>query len=439
MRSLAFKLKQLKLFLRTWNKEVFGNVFDQVRSLESRVVSDVECKYADSRMAENRTVLHSLQVELLLALKQEECFWRQKARVKWLKEGDANTRFFHSVVKDRASPTMNQYNQDTDALLQSLPLNLVATEEAALVEPVSQEGVKSTVWKLDPDSVAGLDGFSGSFFRHCWDLAKDDVNNAVQDFFARVPVPRALASAQRYIDKKCRGLNIVVKLDMIKVSWPYLRAVLLKLGFMVSFTNIIMNNLGASRLFVLVNGVSCGFFQPTRGIKQRDSLSPLLFILASEALSRSIILKMGVGLLSPYSSSPGCPLITHLAFADDIIIFVNGASRTAANMSRILGMQRSSLPFRYQGVNLFKGRNRPFYYQHLIEKINGKLLGWQCKLLSSGGRLTLVKHVLSAIPLYTTVSVLLPRGTVKTIESRFANFLWGGGKRQTEEALGILG
>ncbi|XP_019162179.1 PREDICTED: uncharacterized protein LOC109158735 [Ipomoea nil] len=79
------------------------------------------------------------------------------------------------------------------------------------------------------------------------------------------------------IHKECRGSNLIVKLDMMKafdrVSWPFLRAVLSKLGFPATFVNIIMNNSGATRLSVLVNGVSCGFFQPTRGVKQGDPLS----------------------------------------------------------------------------------------------------------------------------------------------------------------------
>ncbi|XP_019190132.1 PREDICTED: uncharacterized protein LOC109184573 [Ipomoea nil] len=269
----------------------------------------------------------------------------------------------------------------------------------------------------------------------------------------------------QYLDKKCWGLNVVVKLDMMKafdrVSWPFLQAVLFKLGFPAMFVNVVMRNLEATKLSVLVNGVSCGFFQPTRGVKQGDPLSPLLFILASEALSRSLILKMGVGSLSPYATHLDCPVITHLAFADDIVIFVNGSSASlkaladvldlyqqgsgqkinfhksffvtsrrcptarGSNMSRILGMQQSSLPFRYLGVSLFKGRNRPLYYQHLFEKVDTRLQSWQRKLLSPGGQLILIRHILSSIPLFTIASVLLPRQTERSLETKFANFFWG--------------
>ena len=36
---------------------------------------------------------------------------------------------------------------------------------------------------MDPMSALGPDGFTGKFFRHCWDLVGSDVVDAVQNFY----------------------------------------------------------------------------------------------------------------------------------------------------------------------------------------------------------------------------------------------------------------
>ena len=49
----------------------------------------------------NREKLHRSQVELRKHLQREEEFWKQKAGMEWFKEGERNTKFFHTIVKGR--------------------------------------------------------------------------------------------------------------------------------------------------------------------------------------------------------------------------------------------------------------------------------------------------------------------------------------------------
>jgi hypothetical protein len=54
-----------------------------------------------------------------------------------------------------------------------------------------------------------------------------------------------------------------------------------------------------------VNGTSLGFFNSTRGLRQGDPLSPLLFVVVMEALSRMLIAAMDQGHLTGFSVGQG--------------------------------------------------------------------------------------------------------------------------------------
>ena len=75
---------------------------------------------------------------------------------------------------------------------------------------------------------------------------------------------------------------------------------------------------------VLVNGEAMGFFPSTRGLWQGDPLSPLLFSLVMETLSRLIIKATEVGFLKGVQISGARSddmRVSHLLFADDTLIF----------------------------------------------------------------------------------------------------------------------
>ncbi|KAK6786405.1 hypothetical protein RDI58_014930 [Solanum bulbocastanum] len=74
---------------------------------------------------------------------------------------------------------------------------------------------------------------------------------------------------------------------------------------------------------------------------------------------------------------------------------------------------------------LYIGRQRIIYYSQLVEKIFKKICGWQARLLSFGGKTTLIKHALQSIPVHTMVAVSPPNTTIKYIESIIIDFFWG--------------
>lgn len=90
------------------------------------------------------------------------------------------------------------------------------------------------------------------------------------------------------LDKRQYGGNIALKVDISKafdtLDWNFLIMVLHNFGFSPIFINWILAILQSARLSILVNGKAVGFFPCSRGVRQGDPLSPLLFCLAEEVL-----------------------------------------------------------------------------------------------------------------------------------------------------------
>ncbi|XP_071928157.1 uncharacterized protein [Coffea arabica] len=67
-----------------------------------------------------------------------------------------------------------------------------------------------------------------------------------------------------------------------------------------------------------------GFFKSTRGLRQGDPISPALFVIGEEVLSRSLNALAVHRSFRPFKVPNGCPMVTHLAYADNVVIFTSG-------------------------------------------------------------------------------------------------------------------
>lgn len=74
----------------------------------------------------------------------------------------------------------------------------------------------------------------------------------------------------------------------------------------------------------------------------------------------------------------------------------------------------------------------------MVSKVVSKILGWQSKILSYGGRATIIKHVLQSLPIHILSVVSPPTTTLKQIKSIIANFFWDGWIRK-ENIIGLHG
>jgi len=133
------------------------------------------------------------------------------------------------------------------------------------------------------------------------------------------------------LDKNHFGGNISLKVDISKafdtLDWNFLVLVLSNFGFAITFIDWILAILNSARLSILVNGKAVGFFACSRGVRQGDPLSPLLFCLAEEVLSRALSGSVARGRLTPMSYCRGTTFPTHVLYADGIMIFCTGLKK----------------------------------------------------------------------------------------------------------------
>lgn len=150
--------------------------------------------------------------------------------------------------------------------------------------------------------------------------------------------------AQEVIDhlSKLRSKKsyFILKLDMEKdfdrVEWSFIKVALKFFNFPQRFIDIIMAYLSSSQLSVLINGQPSPFFQPSRGIRQGDPLSPYIFIICMEYLSLLIFEAVRKKSWCPLYLSRNGPHISHLLFADDVLLIARTDSSSIFAMKKIL-------------------------------------------------------------------------------------------------------
>ncbi|CAN6556372.1 unnamed protein product [Malus baccata var. baccata] len=438
---------------------------------------------------------------------QEESFWHQRSRVKWLWERDANTKFFHQSTLQRRrrnmilklkdgedswveNPTqirklvdnhfLNVFKsggpRDWGNLLEGINTGVTDEMNMALMESVSLEEINVAALQMGGLKTPGLDGFQGIFYRSFWEIIVEDVNNLVRSLMQDVVSPTEITNTHIVLIPKIPNPESVshfrpislcnysykvlskVLANRLKVILPHIispsqnafvagrqiqdnigighEATMEKLGFCRQWRKLIMGCVSPVKFAVILNGHSRNKFAPSRGLRQGDPLSPYLFLLIGEVLFRLIQVAVENKSLDGVKLGVTGPVLSHIFFADDMLIFFRANEKNCRNLVNLLrsfcdasgqevNLQKSSVffgtntpvrvseelgsilgmpivdnPGTYLGVPTLWGRSKKQGLAYVKGRIVEKLQGWKNSTLSKAGKEVLIKAVVQAIPAY---------------------------------------
>ena len=271
--------------------------------------------------------------------------------------------------------------------------------------------------------------------------------------------------------------GVVYKLDFEKaydhVNREYVLEVMRRMGFGQRWLSWISWCMSTASFSILINGVSAGFFRSTRGLRQGDPLSPYLFVLGMDILSRLVNKAVEGNFLS------GCKIdgvreeeeleVSHLLYADDTLLFCKDNLDQLACLSWILmwfgalsglkinlskneifpiggrenievltaelGCKAGSFPTTYLGLPLRAPHKSVRILDTIEERFRRRLATWKRQYISKGGRVTLIRSTLSNLPIYFMSLLRIPSLVCKRLEKIQRDFLWGGGNLEKKPHL----
>ncbi|XP_074314657.1 uncharacterized protein LOC141649888 [Silene latifolia] len=269
-----------------------------------------------------------------------------------------------------------------------------------------------------------------------------------------------------YINKTKKGTTCyaVLKLDMSKafdrVSWHFLMAVLRHMGFPTHRRDIIWECISTDSYSVLINGTPSSILRPTSGLRQGDPLSPYLFIICMEVLSRQLAMAERMKNFTGIKISRYAPTLSHLFFADDALLCCkatpnsfevlrdllknfevvsgqminldksyikfgpNSPSDYQTHMRSILKMPMVSYFGDYLGVPIDIPRKKSEPFLPLIDKFTTRIASWSALHLSQSSKLVIISSILMASLNHILSCVPIPHGVCRKIDALIAAFWW---------------
>lgn len=264
----------------------------------------------------------------------------------------------------------------------------------------------------------------------------------------------------------CIQLDISKAFDSIE--WEFILNILHAYELPELFIKWIRLCISSPHYSISLNGELLGFIPGKKGLRQGDPISSSLFVMAMDILSKDLDKAVSQEVFKPH---PDCydPLVTHLSFADDVLIFFDGSSDSLRGIMQVLlnfqrksglalnlrktkvfidgnnvsdcqalatqfGLQQGTLPVKYLGLPLSPKKLSKRDYQPLIDRVRARVSSWTAKHLSFAGRLQLIQSVIFGIINFWSAVFPLPKSCFDQLERLCNAFLWSGGTESARSA-----
>ncbi|GAU48556.1 hypothetical protein TSUD_405720 [Trifolium subterraneum] len=164
---------------------------------------------------------------------QEEDYWKQRAKMHWLKESDMNTSFFHKSAsarrkKKNASKLVNedglevhtqeelcevakQYfdtlfkpkNGEQESVLNLIQRRVTEEDNVYLAAPITKDEIQQALFMMHPDKSPRPDGFNPAFYQRFWEQCGDDIFVAASNWLDKGYFPTSLNETNICLIHKC--------------------------------------------------------------------------------------------------------------------------------------------------------------------------------------------------------------------------------------------
>jgi len=114
-------------------------------------------------------------------------------------------------------------------------------------------------------------------------------------------------------------------------------------------------------------------------------------------------------------------------FQKSMLTGVNISDSWLTEAASVMNCRRGTIPFVYLGLPIGGDSTKLSFWKPVVDRIVTRLSLWNNKFLSFGGRLVLLKVVLSSLSVYFLSFFKSPAGIISSLESLSKTFFWGWG------------